>query len=99
MNRVSESILRDCKEYITRQRIDSEGFKAFWKELPEMEFDVPPDWAWLYQKVYIHLCLFGQKELAEWIWKLFQESIDPIQQIAYRQTYSYGQVLLRNKKA
>lgn len=52
--------------------------------------DIP----WLFQKVYLHACLKGRREIAEWLEKSVFPTLDPISQIAIRQSFSYGRHLL-----
>lgn len=89
---MDESLLCECKEYINANKF--EEFKEFYKELTESEFEKEPDWANLYQKVYIHACLKKRKEIAEWLETLFTQ-FPPITQIAYRQVFFYGRFLLK----
>lgn len=86
------ALLHECKEYINANKF--EEFKEFYKELSESEFETQPDWANLYQKVYLHACLKKRKDIAEWLETLFTQ-FPPITQIAYRQLFFYGHVLLR----
>lgn len=86
------ALLHECKEYINANKF--EEFKEFYKELTESEFETQPDWANLYQKVYLHACLKKRKEIAEWLESLFTQ-FPPITQIAYRQLFFYGHFLLR----
>jgi hypothetical protein len=90
---ISESIVKDCKEIINKNSL--QDIKEFWKDLQECEYDSTPDWPWIFQKIYIHACLKGKKEIAEWVKGEFEATVDPIQRIAYRQTYSYGNFLLQ----
>lgn len=86
------ALLHECKEYINANKF--EEFKEFYKELTESEFETQPDWANLYQKVYLHACLKKRAAIAEWLESLFTQ-FPPITQIAYRQLFFYGHVLLR----
>ena len=86
------ALLHECKEYINANKF--EEFKEFYKELSESEFETQPDWANLYQKVYLHACLKKRKDIADWLESLFTQ-FPPITQIAYRQLFFYGHVLLR----
>jgi hypothetical protein len=89
---MNTALLHECKEYINANKF--EEFKEFYKELTESEFETQPDWANLYQKVYLHACLKKRAEIAEWLESLFTQ-FPPITQIAYRQMFFYGHVLLR----
>ena len=52
------------------------------------------DMAWLFQKVYLHACLKGRREIAEWLEDTVFPTLDPIGQIAIRQGFAYGRHLL-----
>lgn len=58
--------------------------------------DLPtePDWPFIFHKVYLHACLKGQHEIAKWLTNSVFPLMDPIQQIALRQIFSYGRQLL-----
>jgi len=53
-----------------------------------------PDWPFIFQKVYLHACLKGQQEIANWLHTTIYPLMDPIQKIALRQIFSYGRHLL-----
>lgn len=53
------------------------------------------DWPYLFQKVYLHACLKGQRGIAEWLQNTVFPTLDPIQQIALRQCFAYGRYLLQ----
>lgn len=93
---ISESIVKDCKEIINKNSL--QDIKVFWADLQTYEYDSPPDWPWIFQKIYIHSCLKGKKDIADWVKEEFEKNVDPIQIIAYRQTYSYGNYLLQKYK-
>jgi hypothetical protein len=57
-----------------------------------------PDWPFIFQKVYLHACLKGRQEIADWLHKAMYPMMDPIQQIALRQIFSYGRHLLSKAK-
>ncbi len=53
-----------------------------------------PDWPFIFHKVYLHACLKGNHEIAHWLTTAMYPLMDPIQQIALRQIFSYGRLLL-----
>ncbi len=74
------------------ERGDLQGLQHAFKEL---EVDVGNvDMGWLFQKVYLHACLKGQGDIAEWLEKTVFPTLDPITQIALRQGFAYGRHLL-----
>jgi hypothetical protein len=69
------------------------------------EYEVPKnfDWPTVFQTLYLHACSKGQVEIADWFRTEVFVRLDPIQQIALRQCFSYGsyrlrQVLVRETK-
>jgi hypothetical protein len=56
------------------------------------------DWSFIFQKVFLHACLKGRAEIAEWLEKDVFKLLDPLQQIGIRQSFSYGRHLLRQAK-
>ena len=58
--------------------------------------DLPcePDWSFIFQKVYLHACLKGNEDIADWLKKAMYPLMDPIQQIALRQVFAYGRYLV-----
>lgn len=73
---------------------DMEGLDEMWKELQES--DEPLDVPSLFQKLYLHSCLKGFPDIAHWFQFTVFPTLDPIIQIALRQVFPYGGVLLRN---
>jgi hypothetical protein len=94
---ISEQIISDARIYIQRRTCDLHGLQTFWEELHQMEFDSPPDWPYIFQKLYLAACTHKHKEVAEWLKNIYELNTDPITQIAYRHTFSYGNYLLSKK--
>ena len=88
---VDRELLLTIKEHIVDGNL--KGLQEYWKELQETEFPCKVDWTTLFQKVYLHACLKGKREIAEWFQTLFSQ-MDPIQQIGLRQVFPYGRYLL-----
>ena len=53
-------------------------------------------WDHVFQKVYLHACLKQKRAFVGWITGLF-EMLEPIEKIALRQTFAYGNYLLNKK--
>ena len=92
---MEDQIIGECKDIINHR--DFLALQEFYTSLQESDWsDHPPlDWPYILQKVYIHACLKKKPEIASWLESLFQTIVDPINQIAYRQTFAYGRYLLR----
>ena len=94
-NLVEQSIVNDVKKIIERGSI--EEMQEFWLSITkEYEFDHPIDFPWIIQKIFIHSCLHGKKDIAELLRSIFDE-MDEISKIAYKHSIHYGNVLLRKK--
>ncbi len=98
MEQTSLEVIYEIKKIINQKTYSIQHLQDYWQDLQNMEFEVNPDWSFVFQKIYIHACLKGQAETANWLKTLFEEKSDPIQKIAYRQTYSYGKYLLQKHK-
>lgn len=72
------------------ERGDLMALQAAFIELQDAEVD----WPTLFQKVYLHACLKGQRVIAEWLEGTVFPTLDPIVQIALRQGFAYGRHLL-----
>lgn len=94
-DRRTQSLLADCKALI--ERGDLAAVQEFVRGLREDYdwTDGQPDWAWLYQKAYLHACLRKRRAIAKWLEGLFDSFLNPMEQIAYRHTLNYGHALLR----
>jgi hypothetical protein len=91
---MEEQVIRECKTLINRAA-SLETLQNYYQEFLDTDFDETPiDAPYILQKVYIHACLRKRADIANWLTPLFA-SLDPISQIAYRQTIRYGQFLLR----
>jgi hypothetical protein len=93
----TKSLLADCKSLIVSG--DLVAIKEWVRALQE-DYDwtvdgSQPDWAWIYQKSYLHACRHKQASIASWIEGMFVTLLNPIEQIAYRHTLNYGRTLLR----
>ena len=73
--------------------IECGNLQAFQEYVAEVEM---VDWA--FQKLYLHACLKGRREIAEWLEKVVFPTLDPIVQIALRQGFAYGRHLLRKSQ-
>lgn len=75
-----------------KRYVEAGDLKALQARLWEIPEDV--DRPWLFQKLYLHACLKGRREIAEWLEGTVFPTLDPIQQIALRQGFAYGRHLL-----
>jgi hypothetical protein len=97
MNAVTEEIIRTCKTCIETNNLDS--LQSYYSELAEYEYPAhQPDWPCIFHRVYLHACLKGKKDVAEWLEHTLYPTMDGIQQIALRQIFPYGRHLLFKSK-
>lgn len=78
---------------LAKQAIECNDFEAM-QVYFENARDANLDWPTVFQKVYLHACLKGRKEIASWLQDTVFPTMDPIQQIGLRQVFSYGRHLL-----
>jgi hypothetical protein len=90
-------IIDECKKYIEENNIDY--FQQFILDtIGSTDHEREPDWPYIFHKVYLHACLRGRDEMAQWLQLTIHPRMDPIQQIALRQIFSYGRVLLEKAR-
>jgi hypothetical protein len=85
------AIIRDCKPLIATAPLPT--LQEHYAALISREDAAHIDWPYVLQKLYIHACLKGRRDVATWLASLF-DALDPISRIAYRHTLAYGRVLL-----
>jgi hypothetical protein len=91
---MDKNIIRDCKHIIDTTTSPLQALQAHYRYLLECDWsEQQPDWAHILQKVYLHACLKGRADVATWLQTVFA-TLNPVAQIAYRQTFAYGKVLL-----
>jgi hypothetical protein len=95
---ISEQIVSDARRYIQRRTSDLSGLQLFWKDLQDYEFEFPPDWPYIFQKLYLTACTHGHREVALWLQSEYESKTDPLTQIAYKHTFVYGKYLLSKVK-
>ena len=96
------AIIRECKTLIGRSPATRVGLatatlpalKEHYAALMASNHETPIDWPYVLQKLYIHACLKGRSDVADWLASLF-DALDPISRIAYRHTLAYGRALLQ----
>lgn len=93
---MNQEIIDTCKRYIDSGNL--EDIKSYYRELMQTEFPEEPDWPYIFHRVYLHACLKGRLEIAQWIHQALFPMMDPIQQIALRQIFPYGRYLLSKAK-
>jgi hypothetical protein len=88
------AIIYECKAFIDAG--DVHEFKLSITNLMETIYpsNNTPDWAYIFQKVYLHSCLRGRTEMALWLAANVYPQMDGIQQIALRHVFPYGRYLL-----
>jgi hypothetical protein len=75
---------------------DLEGIQRMYLDILNTEFETghEPDMGYMFHRLYIHACLKGQETIAIWLERALYNNMDPIQQIALRQIFPYGRMLL-----
>ncbi len=88
---MDNEIIRDCKQHIEEGNL--EYLKEYLQNL--LQDDREHDWPVIFHRVYLHACLKGQRDVADWLTNSVYPIMEPIQKIALRQIFSYGNHLLR----
>ncbi len=86
-SRGMDGFLKDCKLLIEKDNL--EGLQEYYMEYQDQSLP----WEYIYQKLYLHACLKKKRRIVTWLDSLYS-LLDPIQQIALRQMFSYGRYLL-----
>ena len=93
MNAITSEIIRTCKTYIETNNLSS--LQSYYAELMDYTYpDQQPDIPCIFHRVYLHACLKGNREIANWLETSLYPTMDKIQQIALRQIFPYGRHLL-----
>jgi hypothetical protein len=86
-------IIQECKQYLNNG--DFEGLRTYYRQLLWLdEREHVPDWPYIFHRVYLHACLKGRRDAAEWLTAAVYPNMDEIQRIALRQIFPYGRMLL-----
>lgn len=93
-NQPTLEIIAAVKERINHG--DLENIQRIYLEILNTEYPtgLEPDIGYLYHRLYLHACLKGQPTIADWLTTALFNNMDPIQQIALRQIFPYGRLLL-----
>ncbi len=90
---MDDELIQTCKGWIDLK--NTVGLQTCILEMMETEYPREPDWPYIFHRVYLHACLKGHKDAAAWLQTTIYPKMDPIQQIALRQIFPYGRVLLQ----
>lgn len=90
---MEQEIIQTCKDRINNN--DMETLQDYFQEI--IAYD-NLDWPVIFHRVYLHACLKGREQIAEWMQTHVHPLMDPIQQIALRQIFSYGRTLIAKAK-
>ena len=88
------TVVKRFKSFVETE--DLSGAQRFLAGLVSDPDCVDVAWDHVYQNVYLHACLKKKRPFVEWITTLF-EMLEPIEKIALRQTFAYGNYLLNKK--
>jgi hypothetical protein len=90
---MSSEIIQTCKQYLNDN--DLEGLQEYYRRLLNDESnEFEPDWPYIFHRVYLHACLKGRRDAADWLAKSVYPNMDELQRIALRQIFPYGRLLL-----
>jgi hypothetical protein len=89
------TFIQDLKELIQKNNL--EAVKEYIGELLVDDGAHLMDPAYIFQKVYLHACLLKRNEIATYLREECFQMLPAMQQIAIRQCFPYGRVLLAKK--
>ncbi len=89
------TFIQDLKELINKNNL--QAVKEYIGELLVDEGAHLMDPAYIFQKVYLHACLLKRQEIATYLQEECFPLLPAMQQIAIRQCFPYGRVLLAKK--
>ncbi len=89
------TFIQDLKDLIQQNNLVA--VKEYISELLMDEGSHLMDPAYIFQKVYLHACLLKRQEIATYLREECFQLLPPMQQIAIRQCFPYGRVLLAKK--
>ena len=93
----TNKIIKECKKMIENDNL--KDLKEYYLNLNEYEIFISNTIAYeyIFQKIYIHACNYGNKETIEWLIERYIE-MDNIRKIALRQLFYYGKYILKKNK-
>jgi hypothetical protein len=90
---MSAEIIQTCKHYLNEDNL--EALQEYYRQLLcDESNETDPDWPYIFHRVYLHACLKGRRDAADWLARSVYPSMDEIQRIALRQIFPYGRLLL-----
>ena len=93
----TNNIIKECKQMIEKENLH--GLKEYYNNLNEKELFISNfiAYEYIFQKIYIHACNYGNKEILEWLIEKYDE-MDNIRKIGLRQLFFYGKYILKKNK-
>jgi hypothetical protein len=87
-----EQVIHRCKTLLD----DNQQYEFFeyCVQILQITTNTRLDLPLIFHRVYLHACLRGRKEVADWMRNTLFPRMDPIQQIGLRQIFPYGNHLL-----
>jgi len=93
----TNNIIKECKKIIENENLQE--LKEYYNTLDEYEIFISNTipYELIFQKIFIHACNYGNKEIIEWLVEKYNE-MDNIRKIALRQLFFYGKYILKKNK-
>ena len=93
----TNKIIRECKKLIENENLPE--LKEYYNTLDKQELFISNliAYEYIFQKIFIHSCNFGNKEIIEWLTEKYDE-MDNIRKIGLRQLFYYGKYILKKNK-
>jgi uncharacterized protein YktB (UPF0637 family) len=93
----TNNIIKECKKIIENENLQK--LKEYYNTLDKHEIFISNTipYEYIFQKLFIHACNYGNKEIIEWLIEKYYE-MDNIRKIALRQLFFYGKYILKKNK-
>ena len=92
-----KKIIKDCKNLIKEENLKE--LKEYYNNLSNTDLIISNliGYEYIFQKIFIYACQYGNKEIIEWLFKIYEE-MDNIRKIGLRQLFFYGKYQLKSNK-
>ena len=93
----TNNIIRECKKMIKNENLQE--LEEYYNTLDKYQTFISNmvAYEYIFQKIFIHSCNYGNKEIIEWMFERYIE-MDNIRKIGLRQLFYYGKYILKKNK-
>ena len=89
-----DKIIREAKYHIENKQYDS--LQNLYTDLMRITSkEYRPNFEYIFQKIYLYACIKGDKEVIEWMKKIY-DTFGDVEKIALKPTLIYGKYIFKN---